>query len=78
MTPEMKQFLLELADLMDKHGVSEMEIDDSTPTRNYETPEIYFTMPSEFDGNHNMIKDFCITSIGKWNNPDSLRKEASE
>lgn len=70
MTPRMKTFLLELASLMEKHGVSEMEATESRSSWEGSMAEgIEFTL--EVKGEEYSMETY---ELGRWATPGTIRE----
>lgn len=74
----MKDFLLELADLMGKHGVTEMSVFERHDSWNSYAVGIEFHITSEYDKNYNETRPHQTEIVGTWMRPDDIRKHANE
>ena len=75
MTNEMRNFMWELAELMDRHGVSEMNTVEESHGWETITTGIEFTIDADYD---NKPRDFCLHTVGIYMTPEDFRKEAEE
>jgi len=75
MMTDAKQFLLELADLMDKFGVEEVEATDEVRGYDRVKTGIEFTIPTRWDDGE-MTRDDQSVNVGNWTDANSLRVQA--
>lgn len=76
MTSEMREFLTELADLIERHGVELTAVDDGVDY--YPSVDgVEVIMMSKYDDNGDTTREYCEVKTGLYLYPDSLRKMAS-
>ncbi len=76
MTPEMKEFLLELASLMEKHGVTEMEATEGhTPYMGSWAEGVEFTMVRPDEDGFSVYEYYVL---GRYSDPESIKKASNE
>ena len=76
MMTDAKQFLLELADLMDKFDVEEVEATEEVRGWDRVMTGIEFTIPMKWDGDGETIRDDQSVNVGNWTDANGLRKQA--
>jgi hypothetical protein len=76
MTPEMRAFMREMAEVMTRHNVSEMNIVEESHGWNTVTSGISFSIDGEWDEDGNMVRDFCEHAVHIWMTPETFREEA--
>lgn len=75
MTPQMKAFLLELADLLEKYDVSV----EATETLGYDSycDGIEFSMAGKWDGEGNNLVEYSDFKVSRTPDQDELRRKAN-
>jgi hypothetical protein len=76
MTPEMRAFMREMAEVMERHNVSEMNIVEESHGWDTVTSGINFSIDGEWDEDGNMVRDFCEHAVHTWMTPETFREEA--
>ncbi|MBT8199715.1 MAG: hypothetical protein KJO36_04275 [Acidimicrobiia bacterium] len=77
-TPEMKAFLAELADLMEKHGVTDLEATEDSCGFYTTVGGIEVTIDGKWDDGGEPVREFCQLEIGRFVDRADLRKLAED
>jgi len=78
MTKEMKAFLSELADLLEKHNIDEIEAVDDGENYYPSVDGVEINMFARWDENQNIIRDHCDFRLPRYFDCDVLRKLIEE
>lgn len=76
MTNEMRAFMREMADVMERHGVTEMNIVEKSHNWETVTTGIEFTIEQVWDEDGNVVREDCFHTVHTWMQPDDFREEA--
>lgn len=76
MTPEMKSFLLDLADLIEKHDVA---VEATENKRGYATycDGIEFAIPNKWDEAGMWVRGGSVCKVSRSPDPEELRRRAN-
>ena len=80
MTPTMKSFLLELADLMEKHGIEDMDAtEECSSYQGCTTTGIEFYIEHKYDTETlETTQEQDSVDIGRYNSPETIREYAND
>lgn len=77
-TKEMKAFLAELADLMEKHGVTTLEVMEAAVGYYNEVEGIEVEIDGQWDDDCNPTREYCSVNIGRYVDRGVLRDLATK